>query len=667
MNRIASFAVASFVACSPQMPVVDGGSLGGGSTAGGSSGGSAAGGSSAGGSSGGGATAGGATAGGSVGGGSVGGGSVGGGSVGGGSVGGGLAIDAGTFVAETGLPTLATLRTVWGTSATNVFVGGAADVTFSGATLRLQGSTWVRTDEVRTTAIWGSSATDVWAGGDRALRRWNGTQWQPFISQGTVTAIHGSAADDVWMVDRSLVSRFDGTNIVFPPALPNNRDWRTVWAFAPNDAWVGGQYGTVAHFDGTAWTILDCGFSSTPFQADVLGFWAAGQNDLWAVGGRFSSTRNSAEVSHWNGTSWTASAITTAGALQAVWGAGPNDVWAVGQGVVHFDGTAWSSVTVPTQQTLYAVWGSAANDVWAVGAGGTILHFDGGAWRQVAPTVPAAKVIGIWAASPTELFAVGDDVLASAGNGTWTNEARPDGGTLVSVHGRSASDVWAVGTEETVLHRTASGWSSVSLPTLVDAGQGDGGTGLSDVFAVTSNEVWAVGELGTVVRWNGSAFTQMPAPTAKNVNAVWAAGPNDVWVAGPDLLARWNGSDWVSAPGFIGGVVADVWGTSATDIWAVGGSGLTIDGHTFVVRNAPAFIWHYDGTSWTRSSSGVTALRKIWASGTGVWAAGFGGDLRSFDGSTWTTRTPAAAPISSLTSAGGTLWMVSGGQIVRGN
>lgn len=300
-----------------------------------------------------------------------------------------MATDAGTFVAETGLPTLASLRTVWGASSTNVFVGGVSELNvFAGATLRLQATNWVKTDDVRTTAIWGSSATDVWASGDRTLRRWNGTQWQSFNhAAGQIVAIHGSGASDVWFVDGSSITRFDGTRIVGAPSIAGGATWKALRVVAPNDVWIGGPSGRLAHFTGgSAWALHDSGFSTTPFQSDVRGLWAAGAADVWAVGGHFTSALNGGEVSHWNGTSWTATAIPAVGALQAVWGSGPNDVWAVGQGVVHYDGATWSRVTVPTLVTLNAVWGSAANDVWAVGGDGVILHFDGTAWSQVAPS-----------------------------------------------------------------------------------------------------------------------------------------------------------------------------------------------------------------------------------------------------------------------------------------
>ena len=36
-----------------------------------------------------------------------------------------------------------------------------------------------------------------------------------------------------------------------------------------------------------------------------------------------------------------------------------------------------------TRETLYGVWGSGPKDVFAVGSNGTILHYDGRAWKPL--------------------------------------------------------------------------------------------------------------------------------------------------------------------------------------------------------------------------------------------------------------------------------------------
>jgi hypothetical protein len=41
-------------------------------------------------------------------------------------------------------------------------------------------------------------------------------------------------------------------------------------------------------------------------------------------------------------------------------------------------------MTSGTGAHLMSVWGTSSNDVYAVGSNGTILHYDGTAWSQMA-------------------------------------------------------------------------------------------------------------------------------------------------------------------------------------------------------------------------------------------------------------------------------------------
>ena len=99
--------------------------------------------------------------------------------------------------------------------------------------------------------------------------------------------------------------------------------------------------------------------------------WGSGPNDVYAVG--------EGTVAHFDGSTWSLSTIYPIQSitLDAVWGTGPNDVWAGASGgaVEHWDGTSWSDASGGFVYYVAALWGSGApNDVWAVGLDGAILH-----------------------------------------------------------------------------------------------------------------------------------------------------------------------------------------------------------------------------------------------------------------------------------------------------
>jgi hypothetical protein len=98
--------------------------------------------------------------------------------------------------------------------------------------------------------------------------------------------------------------------------------------------------------------------------------WGSGPNDVFAGGA-------AGIILHYNGTAWTAMASgITSSSINSIWGSGPKDVFAVGDygTILHYDGNAWTAMDSGTAQWLYGVWGSSPNNVFAVGGGGTILH-----------------------------------------------------------------------------------------------------------------------------------------------------------------------------------------------------------------------------------------------------------------------------------------------------
>ena len=89
----------------------------------------------------------------------------------------------------------------------------------------------------------------------------------------------------------------------------------------------------------------------------------------------------------------------------------------------------------------------------------------------------------------TQLSASFNPRLCTAGKWCWYN-ALPQGNTIQSIAGTSASDIWAVGAAGTTLHYDGQAW------TLVPSGTT---SNLSGVWAVAPNDVWAVGDDGVIV------------------------------------------------------------------------------------------------------------------------------------------------------------------------
>jgi hypothetical protein len=98
--------------------------------------------------------------------------------------------------------------------------------------------------------------------------------------------------------------------------------------------------------------------------------------------------------------------------VSALWGIGDANVF-IGTftgGIYHWNGTEWLQVFEAVGEPINHIHGSAENDVYAVGNKGTILHFDGTAWRQLpypGDGVNRDVLTGVRALNQNEAFVCG--------------------------------------------------------------------------------------------------------------------------------------------------------------------------------------------------------------------------------------------------------------------
>ncbi len=158
--------------------------------------------------------------------------------------------------------------------------------------------------------------------------------------------------------------------------------------------------------------------------------------------------------------------------LDAIWGSGPTDIWAVGKIVLRYDGAAWNEERVPRVERANAVWGSSTTDVYL------LAHLDGTPYNDVAvvhrsPTgdwkveTVTARLSAIGGAGAHAVWVVGarGTILRSHGDGKWVREdARVDGGSAdhSQVWASAADDVWVAGSA--LYHSNGDGqWQAVDV------------------------------------------------------------------------------------------------------------------------------------------------------------------------------------------------------------
>lgn len=236
--------------------------------------------------------------------------------------------------------------------------------------------------------------------------------------------------------------------------------------------------------------------------------------------------------------------------------------------------------------------------------------------------------------------------------GAWSVVPSPSPGSmnndLRSVATISASDVWAVGSQNSTTSQTlieqwnGKVWKVISSP---NASSSD--NELFGVAAVSTSDVWAVGLYSPsgsktfqtlIEQWNGTAWSVIPSPnpgTSSALYSVVALSSNNVWAAGNDsssglaktLIEHWDGSSWsvVNSPSK-GANPSQLYGltaVSAKDIWAVGSYQKGSNPGT-----SQTLVEQWNGSAWRIvTSPNVTALNNSLSAVTAtsahdLWAVG---------------------------------------------
>jgi hypothetical protein len=299
----------------------------------------------------------------------------------------------------------------------------------------------------------------------------------------------------------------------------------------------------------------------------LLGVWGSGKN-VYAVGGPRGNGFEALAL-HYDGASWKR---LHPGHQETYWwvhGTGPADVWFVGENgkITHYDGTRTTEHASGTTATLFGVFAIAPNDAWAVGGtpeGGTqkpndvVLHWDGTRWTPSPVPDPKGRAFyKAWASKADDLYVVGEaGTIWHRTGGAWKLESDPPiaRGTLLTVSGCSAGDVYAVGGRD-VLRRDGSGWSRVQVELTNDVNGvscGPGGDLAIVGFGGLKQRRPAGGAF--IDEFASPPFADLHATYIDPEGAVWAVGGN--FINPPQAQARRDGIIGRHGKGKVSGQIA---------------------------------------------------------------------------------------------------------------
>ncbi len=155
--------------------------------------------------------------------------------------------------------------------------------------------------------------------------------------------------------------------------------------------------------------------------------------------------------------------------------------------------------------SLRALLARADDDVFIAGDGG-LFHFDGSTVRRVETTSIAASqdFYALWAGGTTIFAGGAEGVVLTIGGTEATATQTGTVATIRALHGRSRTDLYAVGGDQraAVLKWDGEAWSDLALPFMPP---------LRAVFAGSAG-VWVAGYEGYLARWDGERWIELATP-----------------------------------------------------------------------------------------------------------------------------------------------------------
>jgi hypothetical protein len=279
---------------------------------------------------------------------------------------------------------------------------------------------------------------------------------------------------------------------------------------------------------------------------------------------------------------------------------------------------------------LNAVWAASPSDVWAAGENGELIHFDGSAWERVEGGMDG-RFHDLFGISAQCVFAVGERGAMAYDGSEWRSLEFAGGTYLVSVWAASENDVFALGGPlygtSRLFRYNGSAWSEMDCPPDVY---------LQDLWGSSAVDVYGVGSHGSMIHYNGTEWTRVDLPViANDINfeGVFGSSTVDVYAVGEGLILHYDGSGWSaveyppppgSQPSYTCAFL-EVWVGQTGEVYAV---------------ESNYGILHFDGTSWrwVAWDGGVrrwVQTAGIGGSGSDVYVADGSSSSVHYDGQAW--------------------------------
>jgi len=450
---------------------------------------------------------------------------------------------------------------------------------FSDDFFRFDGETWSRQD-----CPWAQDAYVAYNGElfafqqyqePAGLAHWfDGRKWHsesPAGADYNMIAIGGSGPDNVYIVgDYGFMAHFDGANWT-SQFVDSSVTFRDVAVGKGGNVFMIDS-GNVLKWDGTTLqTIFD---RNGPYASRIV---SSPDGALYAVIEDYSS--DTFEAVKWDAGAWT----TIGTSNQRI-----RDICVIDdQSVMIVDNTGvkvWADASseetlTPTPSNKYyfsALWATQEHGVYAAGQA-VIRYYNGTVTDLKKEAASSSSVYAIHGRNPSDLFAVGYDLILHYDGEGWKHEYGANGRDVVAVQA-TENVVAAIAYPFDILERIDGAWQVAHKATG------------SYLYALSgwNNGMVAATSSGILVRGTGG-WNAIESPGVSDITDVWADGPDNIYVCAYDAseILHFNGQRWNTIP-FQG---------------AAAGQGLarsiTSSGGDIFVSTQGGTIMHYTNQEWS--------------------------------------------------------------------
>tara|TARA_R110002073_G_scaffold140253_11_gene290930 strand:+ start:29069 stop:31297 length:2229 start_codon:yes stop_codon:yes gene_type:complete len=220
-------------------------------------------------------------------------------------------------------------------------------------------------------------------------------------------AVWGSALDNIYAIggDGGTLAHFNGNNWVAEDANAEANRFRRIDGSSANNVWAVGDGDTISRFDGSNWVAI-----SPPESGQISNIFSAVYTDSpsFTVVGTIQNGTSESSVFIWDGATWTKADLEITGDVVDIAGSGPDNIWVLSRSrentesvnqFFHYDHTdtnadaRWTEFPHPGGELLFdKLVVLAPDEAFAVGINavpgssetlGTSAHFDGEGWADL--------------------------------------------------------------------------------------------------------------------------------------------------------------------------------------------------------------------------------------------------------------------------------------------